>query len=470
MLAVWQEKANKEYLFMKKMNNKTIQRVGKGALILLLALFALSCATKSDAYKDIDNALAQNNYAVALAAVKMGQEQKKPLYPEKNAVLLYLDKGMLELYAGDTESSSKDLQEAERLIEEAYTKSVSAELTSYIANDNTKEYAGEDFEDIYINVFNALNYYKRGDIDGALVEIRKLSNSSGKLDMLSRKYEEASKGFGDKAMESLKKLGFNLSSALPQGEAVNFSNSALARYLAALFLLGEGNTDGARIELEQLTRAFAANTKLYSFPVPKTVAEDRTVPAGKARLNVVAFAGLSPVKEEGKFTQNWPFMKNAPLRSPVFKLPVFKDRPSAISSIEVTAGDEKFTLEIIEDMGAVVKETFAARFSNLFFKTYIRVLLKYAAADIAASQVKNSAQANLIAFAAAKSLDATEAADIRMSRYMPNKAYVGGINLDPGTYDVTVNFIGSGGSIATVKRNVEVKAGALNLVDAISLK
>ena len=77
------------------MGCKTAQKVGKCALVIALALFALSCATKSDVYKDIDAAVGNNNFTAAIAAIEKGQEQKKPIYPEKNAIMLYLDKGML---------------------------------------------------------------------------------------------------------------------------------------------------------------------------------------------------------------------------------------------------------------------------------------------------------------------------------------------------------------------------------------
>jgi len=462
-------------VIMKKMSvyRDTVKKVGRGVFVIALAFAALSCATKSDSYKEIDIAVENNVFATAVAVIEKGQELKNPIYPEKNSIMLFLDKGMLEHYAGNYQQSNNDLQEAERLIEEAYTKSVSADLMSYIANDNTKEYPGEDFEDIYINVFNALNYYKQDNVEAALVEIRKLSLQNGKLDMLARKYENVSKSFGDKAMEQLKKIGFDLTDALPGPGAINFSNSALARYLAALFLIADGNNDGARIELGRLAEAFTANPNVYKNPVPKTVAEERTVPAGQARLNAIAFTGLSPVKEEGQFTQNWGFMKNAPFRNPVFKLPVFVDRPSVINRVEVVIGENKFDLELIEDMGAVIKETFAARFSNLFFKTYLRVLLKYAAADIAATQAgqKNASLASVSALAAKKVIDAVEAADIRMSRYLPNKAYVGGINVAPGTYNVTINFYAGSSIVAKAEyADFSVKAGTLNLVDGVSLR
>jgi hypothetical protein len=260
-----------------------------------------------------------------------------------------------------------------------------------------------------------------------------------------------------------------MNEALPQGEPVMFNNSALAQFLSGLFYLADGNADSARISFAAIDRAFADNPKVYTNPVPRAVAEARTVPAGKARLNIIAFAGLSPVKEEKVFQENWPFMKNPELRNPILKVPVLKDRPAGAGSVRVSVNGEQFELELLEDMGAVVKETFNAKAANVFFKTWIRVMLKYAAADVAATKAAETQGGELARLAAANAakaaLNATEGADIRMGKFLPNRAYVGGINLDPGTYTVTVQFTGS-----KQEFQVEVKEGVLNLVDAVSLR
>jgi hypothetical protein len=437
----------------------------------------LACATNSKAYKDIDRAVDRNDFEIGIAEIEKRQEGKRPIYRENNAVSLYLDKGLLEHYAGRYADSSRDLQEAERLIEEAYTKSVTAEVASYIANDNTKEYPGEDFEDIYLNIFNALNYYNAGKIDGALVEIRKLTWSSGKLDMLGRKYDSADTSAAEGSTVQLRGIGFTSSPDLPQRRPVNFSDSALARYLGALFYQGEGKPDDARIEFELLRAAFASNSNVYYHPFPKSVADAQNVPEGKARLNIISFTGLSPIKEEEVFRQVFPFFQNIVLWYPQFKLPVLVKRPNTIDRVEISIGREKFNLELLEDMGAVIEETYNARFSRVFFKTYIRTLLKYAAVDIAAAEARRRANSDLLAIAAVASalaakkvFDATERADIRMSRYFPGKAYIGGINLEPGNYNVTVNFYSGNNVIAREEHHVNVRANALNLIECISLK
>ena len=68
-------------------------------------------------------------------------------------------------------------------------------------------------------------------------------------------------------------------------------------------------------------------------------------------------------------------------------------------------------------------------------------------------------------------VNASEQADIRMSRYFPRYAYAGGLNLDPGVYAITVNYYGPGGLVQSVKRpGVPVEAGKLNLVETVCLR
>jgi hypothetical protein len=110
------------------------------------ALLFFSCATKPEIYRAVDEEVAQADFDAALGAIEAAQtppagtaKPKKPIYPEKNAVMFYLDRGALEHYAGKFEDSSRNLQEGERLIEEAFTKDVSQEVSTYILNDNTRD-------------------------------------------------------------------------------------------------------------------------------------------------------------------------------------------------------------------------------------------------------------------------------------------------------------------------------------------
>lgn len=444
---------------------------------ILMAFMIFSCATNVNLFREIDYAVNRSDFDTAIEAIIRGQSGNNVIYTERNSILLFLDKGLLEHYAGNYAASSIDLQNAERLIEEAYTRSISENFLSYILNDNVKEYPGEDFEDIYLNVFNALNYFNMGNTEGALVEIRKLSTQSGKLDMLARRHEYVDPRTG----ENLNTLVHRETgvSQLPDTVSTNFSNSALARFIGAIFFQGINNEDSARIEFDQVHRAFNTNRNIYRHPVPKAVEEARdiNIPEGKSRLNILSFAGLSPIKQEQTILQFLPF-RHPVLQIATFKLPVLVRRPSQITRIEAYVNgngvSQRFNLELLEDMGAVIEETFKTRFSSIFLKTYIRALVKYSIADVAAAEAtrRQGGLAGLaVAVAARSALEMSESADIRMSRFLPDRAYIGGINLDPGTYSVIIKYYNGNRVIHRDEHPiVTVTSGGINLLQSVNLK
>jgi hypothetical protein len=487
-----------------------MKTLGKILVLTALSITLFGCATKSDVYKKIDGAFESESYDRTLDEIVKGREAKKPIYPDKNLILYYLDKGMVEHYAGRYGESAADLEEAERLIEEAYTKSVTADAASFILNDNTKDYGGEDYEDIYTNVFSALNYYHNGDIEGAGVEIRQMT---GKLVKLEDKYAADSRKAGE-AMGNIPGI------ALPSGGggSVQVSDSALGRYLSAIIYRSMGETDSARIDIEAVGAAYAKAPNVYKTGVPAWIGDEITVPAGQARLNILAFAGLSPVKEEvivavpsifrhaaytGGYLKsleknNRTLSLDDPLVSSgalilrdilaialgggassgggnklLLHLPSLAPRPSAVDRIEADVNGTKLSLDLLEDMGAVMDETFNARWVSTAIKTFVRTAVKGAALEVSAEAAiqkgQNPKVVDLAAMGGMVAFDKTEAADIRSSRYFPGKAYIAGLTLNPGTYDITINYYAGGRVVHSVERSgVQVAAGKLNLVEAAS--
>jgi hypothetical protein len=489
------------------------------ALAASAVLFACASSPKGDAWKDIDAESSSGGYAAALAAIDKAQAAKKPLYNEKNQISLELDKGLLEHYAGDAAASSADLEKAEGLIEEAFTKSVSQDVASYIANDNTKEYGGEEYEDIYLNVFNALNKYAQGDVENAAVEVRRIT---GKLVALQDKYgtevvekegtSDTGATVGAVALTAFLNVGLNTAAqaaGLPgliipipadlfvTKAPVRFIDSALARYISAIIYRAVGSLDSAKQDLDGIKAAadreaaavaaigndqFGAQPDTPIFFNPASLAEELDVPADKGRLNIIAFAGRGPIKEEKVWDLDLTFFpylqtlqslateKNR-LTTGNLVLPRLIYQPSNITGVEVSiAGGEPVKLDLLEDIGAGMHAALGAKFKTTYAKTWIRSTIKYAVVEIAGQIAGNKGAPQLAVVAAVagakKGVDASERADVRGSRYFPAKAYVGGITLDPGDYDITVKF--NGGD--TVTKHVVVKASALNLVEAISLK
>ncbi len=435
----------------------------KNAMLLAcICLLFLSCTSVAQ-YQKIDESVALGDYKGSFALVKAAKESN---YQAKDQVLYYLEAGMLAHYAREYTEASKLLGSAEKGIEAAFTKSVSLEVSSYLVNDNTKEYPGEDYEDIYLNVFNSLNYYYNGSIEGALVEIRRVDN---KLRYLSTKYGSEITNAQKNVMSKSSEIPYD-----PEAATVKFSNSALARYLGMLFYRGEGLRDDARIDRDQIKLAFANQASIYKFKVPTSISDDLDIPAGKARLNVISFNGFSPIKTESAVripfnNKNW--IKIA--------LPVITARPSAITrTVVVLSTGEKFDLEQIEDMGAVAMETFKQKAALIYFKTVLRAVIKATstvALDSASKKSDDSSTALLLGLLSLSSqvyAEASEQADLRLSRYFPQAALVGGITLAPGVYSYTVNYYGSSNQLiyAAAFKDVDVRANQLNLSEAICIK
>jgi hypothetical protein len=433
-----------------------------GFLLWAEMLLLFSCAS-TGSFAPLDSAVAHTNY---LESAELLEQKKYSLYTEsRDRALYFLDKGMLCHYGGDYAESSRLLEEAERTIEDAFTKSVSREIGSYLLNDNVLEYSGEDYEDLYTNVFNALNYYHRGELEDALVEIRRMNN---KLAFLGNKYDALVSELREKAREEqLEDIP-----AGPKGPS-RFVDSALARYLGMLFYRGDDLYDDARIDSEALTLAFAGAPAVYKHGPPASLAGELAVPRGMARLNIIAFSGLSPVKRG--------MTLRVPLPGPRWikiALPELEQRGSLVTRIEAAFdGGEKVSLELLEDIEAVAGETFKTRQNLIYLKSIIRAAIKgigSSALGIAAEQTggETGSILNLLSWIAQGIAEVSEQADLRISRYFPAKAHIGAVNLEPGIYSFTVNFYGRTGREIGSRRyeNIRITEGGLNLVEAVCLK
>jgi hypothetical protein len=430
-------------------------------VITLSSIFLVSCAS-TNPYNRADEAVMQGDFAQGVEEL----ESRQNAYKEHDEVLQHLDMGMLTHYSKDYNRSAELLQNSERAIEEAFTKSVSRTIGSYLVNDNTLEYAGEDYEDIYINVFNSLNYYHQGDLDGALVEIRRIDN---KLQYLSTKYGTMITNLQRSILEQEVDVPYD-----PEAISVTFTDSALARYMSMLFYRGEGLWDDVRIDRNFIKLAFANQPNLYPFSPPSSIDAESEIPKGKARLNIISFNGLSPIKVEE--TTRVPLLLTENYLK--FALPIMVSRHSDITFTEVKMDSgESFNLELIEDIDLIAKETFKLNQSAIYLKSIIRSIAKTSASVTfnAMSRERNddrSALFGILSIGTQIFAEVSEQADLRIAHYFPGKALVGGINLEPGIHSFTVNYYDHRYRLIHQQRfeNIAIQENQLNLIEAICLQ
>ncbi len=397
------------------------------------------------------------------------EQNAKNLYSKRSVVLQNLDIGMLSYYSGDYAKSIHKLTTAEQKIDEYFAKSVSQAIASWIVNDKVIDYEGEDYEDIYLNLFKSLSYYHLGMLEDAIVEINRFENKS---QTISSRYQE-----------QLIKARNAAENADKTPVSVTFHNSALGQYLALLYHRGDGDYNSAESDSRFIHDAFVTQSLLYNFPEPKKLIKDElSVPKSKGRINLLAFSNGCPIKTE---------MVYPAILYPVFVAVPFMQKQTAkvgyvnVSAVNTQTGEAYAdSLQQIESLDNIAQDTFQTHAASIYSKAIARMIVKRVNSDLQDGIGSEMAKSDnnvvsligniLQILSVASDIEAwvTESADTRISKYFPARADVGGLTVEPGTYNITMEFYRSkGGKLVYRKtfKNIEVVPGKLCLLDAAYL-
>ena len=452
---------------------------------LLLLSGCASLRTVKEQYAGMDMLLASADYPAALARIEAG---KKTAYSHKDRVVYYLDAGMLHHWNGDYRKSNEFLELAERAIEENFTKSITRSTSSLILNDNILAYAGEDYEDVYLNAFKALNYLALGQNDSAFVEVRRINN---KLVQLESRHEKTARRLNEAEAAGQK---------FEPGKS-RFQDSALGRYLSMLLYRNDAMWDDVRIDLEKITRGWKLQPDIYPFAMPDFSRSTKRVYPPTARLNVIAFSGAAPDKRASTFyihteenlialggsSEN--YLGNQTLTGLNFiswpgvqagyhfkiELPHIRKRPSRVERIEIAVnGTAPKKLQRLESLENAAVETFNIKKPLIYLKTIVRTVSKGIASEKAKTDMTKDMDKGAAFFTRLftdLAIDQTEHADLRMSRFFPAEAAVREIHLDQGVYDILVNYYSAGGTLihSDIHNGVEIKADQLNVLESAYL-
>jgi len=426
------------------------------ALLIAALLLLTGCASRQDQTL-VYQTLRRNNYDKALQIL---ESNVADYYGQTDEVLYLLDSGVLAHYAGQYTSSNEKFSMAEKLIDEYYAVSVGQSVSSWFVNDLVKDYAGEEFEDIYGNIFMALNYVHMGMTEDAFVEIRRFDN---KQRLLLSKYADAL----SYANTQLKDRHADIP---PQ--SMQFSNSALARYLSMILYRSEGQVDNAAIDRRYIDQAFATQLELYPFPVPSSLDDELTVPKGMGRLNLMGFTGLSPAKLEKRVNYYDPD-NNSYF---TFAYPYMVKRPSYVREVRarITGSDgSEYTvpLEMIESIENIAMDTFSQKAALIYTKSLIRATTK-ALAGNAIRQGLDDDDGGILSILTMVVQEMSESADTRTTGYFPGCVYVSGITLIPDVYTVTIEYVDGRGNVISsdTHTDVAVREKGINLTESLCLQ
>ncbi len=454
--------------------------------VICAGLLSGCASTYKQQFVGIDQKLRAHNYDAALSQIKSA---KNSFYKRKDQVLYYLDLGMLSHFDGGWTDSNDALSLADDAIENAYTRSVSRATASVMLNDNTLEYVGEDHENVYLNVFKALNYVRLGGFDEALVEVRRIGN---KLNVLEDRHACMAQGYNRSEYRG---------KYFRQGRN-RFYDSALARYLSMLMYRANGQWDDARIDLDRIREIWRQAPNVYSFRMPPLDTVLDPCPDGYAKLNVISFFGRSPDKlartlyihtqprsititatQQTSYQQRhvralevipWAGKDPLPVGTQLkFQVPYMKMRGSRVARIRLMLnGREVGSFSTIESMDKVALETFKVKEPLIYLKTITRAVAKGVARAQAVAELQKHRDGQKVpVFLVDAMFAATENADLRISQFFPGAAGIYEIDVPEGRHRVSVLYYDRNGSRLFVDELgfIDVSRNRLNLLESCYL-
>jgi hypothetical protein len=159
--------------------------------LFLVFVFSVGCATYQKNQGSARDKIRSGSYD---EAVQMLEERANK---EGDDQLVYLlDYATALQLAGRYKESNKAFQKAEEIADIQDYTSLSRETGAILLSEELVQYKGEDFEKVMINAVAAINYLELGDLDSALVEVRRLNNKLYKYKYEGKRpYEQSAFAF-----------------------------------------------------------------------------------------------------------------------------------------------------------------------------------------------------------------------------------------------------------------------------------
>jgi hypothetical protein len=417
-----------------------------------LALLLSGCASYSDSFSVIESDMAAQRFGAALETLE------RQRHPPRDRLLTLLNKAMLERMNGDYAASNTTFEAAKASMEELRGLSLREQGQSLLINDATRSYAGEEFEQVLVHLYMALNYLQLGERIDARVEALQVD-------------------------ERLREI----TQRLPENR---YTEDALARYLTGMIYEELGERSDAMIAYRKAYEAYRHYEKNYSVAIPESLKHDllrlsqqmgltgemrqyrkefrieRWMSADElaeqGELIFLLHNGLAPIRREHAVTVPDPALDHFVRVA----LPYYETRPTPVDGARVTAGGTSASAEVAEDIRAIALKDLETKMPAITARALARAVLKAQMAKAARENARQQNQNNAGAAVAAIAMEiaglVTERADTRSWLTLPSRIHLARLPLPPGTYTVKVDLLGDDGQIVSTQEyaNMVIRRGA----------
>lgn len=424
-----------------------------------------SCIPPTVELHEMQNSLNSSLSRKDYSAVTRTIESSSHYTARNNELLLKLDTGIANLFQSNHDRAIPSLIRVGELSEEYYTKSISSQALSLLANDTVLPYTGEEYEISLAGSLAAIAFAQKDKFEDALVEVRKTEH---RLSVMSSSYEGENK----------------------------YSDDAFAHYLAGVLYEAAGNCNDAVISYKKawqlyggkfypmkpkhLGDAIVRNSLAAGIDPEISLADSTVTPAPFGNsLILTAFTGRGPYKEEVSLIV--PFTKDEITYSMKIAIPVLKTRQSSIASVRFAVDDNLLgNLECVCDYNHIGKIVFEDKKPAILAKTAARVSIRYIAQKESKEKLLkkckedyekkkkedensfNTRMAKVKLDFYASALDGLanellEHADTRCSSLCSAQVFLAHVPISEGSHRLSLEYLDSSGSvIETEKREITV--------------
>lgn len=383
--------------------------------------------------KEVDKAFRERRYDDAATRLKVGWEKQGE--NGRDSLLYILDLGLALHSAGKWDESTKYLLRAGDLaVIKDYT-SLSKEAATLLTSDNIKDYKAEDFENVLINTYLAMNYALQGNFEDALVEARRTNQ---KLYMM---VSEGKRKYKQNAFTKY------LSAILYESDG-DFGN-AYVDYKAVRDLvpdfpgLGKDLWRSARLErIKEDLEQWDEEYKLTDQDHQDAMSVGPT--AKKGEIIILYENGISPIKEP----------------DPQFReLPKFYPRPNPVSYADIEVnGQVVAQTHVLHNIEETAIENLDEKWGALLAKKLAGIVAKEAVGYEVGKMANNKAVGDLVKIG----FYLSDQADVRSWELLPHDLQMVRIALDSGNYHLRI--LPHGGAAGPVQE-VSVQAGKRTFVN-----
>jgi len=379
-------------------------------ILLFIAVLGLfSCATYQGKVATARTLLQNGQFTEALAQLKVLADE-----PGNDRLIYLLDYATALQISGNYTESNKYFQIADKFADIQDYTSLSLETGSFLFGEEMVQYKGEDFEVVLINAMTAINYLCLGDLDNAMVEVRRLNEKLRRFRLEAKR---------------------------------KFTDNALALYLSAIIYEANKNWDDAAIAYEQVYKVDPSYRPLRVDLVRSNIKARRMDAVKKWKATFPDVVEQSEWRNDKLaeviviYQQGWGPRKN--FRQDNFRFPamypVWSGKLSIVPKIFPFNGDTTASIdpfkndETIFSVERVAISSLEDQYASLIARRIGGAVVK----EVVAQRIRKDNQ--LLGDIALLAMYASDRADLRQWSTLPRSFKVYRLPISPGEYKLEID-------------------------------